>query len=80
MADFPTISPLSDTELDAVTGGTYSTSYNIRQNARGGDSVSFGGNGGTATASGVAGAATGGAGGASVSGIGGTGGANNVTL
>jgi hypothetical protein len=67
------ISPLSDLELDAVTGGNRS----IRQNARGGDSVSVGGNGGDATAS--TGAATGGIGGVSGSAVGGAGGRNNIT-
>jgi hypothetical protein len=73
MAEFPMISPLSDLELDAVTGGNRS----IRQNARGGDSVSYGGNGGDATTTGV-GAATGGAGGASTSAAGGIGGTNTI--
>ena len=86
MADFPTISPLSDTELDAVTGGTTdgggTTSgriTRIRQNARGGDSISAGGNGGTASAIGAAGVATGGAGGVSTAAVGGAGGVNTVT-
>ena len=77
MTDFPTISPLSDSELDAVTGGTDSRS--LRQNARGGDSVSFGGNGGAASAGGVGGVATGGAGGASTAAAGGIGGSNVAT-
>jgi hypothetical protein len=76
MADFPMISPLSDTELDAVSGGN-PPSIHIRQNARGGDSVSFGGNGGAATAS--TGAALGGIGGASTAGAGGAGGTNTVS-
>ena len=89
MADFPMISPLSDAELDAVTGGTGGTTdgggtasgriTRIRQNARGGDSISFGGNGGNATASGVGGVATGGAGGVSGSAVGGAGGTNSIT-
>jgi hypothetical protein len=77
MTDFPMISPLSDTELDAVTGGT-TAGIHIRQNARGGDSISYGGNGGAATTTG-AGAATGGAGGASTAAIGGAGGHNTIT-
>jgi len=81
MTDFPMISPLSDLELDAVTGGNYY--YNnyyvhIRQNARGGDSTALGGNGGTATTG--TGAATGGAGGAATSGVGGAGGMNTITV
>jgi len=91
MADFPMISPLSDAELDAVTGGTDGGGdggggttpsdriTRIRQNARGGDSISFGGNGGNATASGVGGVATGGAGGVSGSAVGGAGGTNSIT-
>jgi hypothetical protein len=78
MTDFPMISPLSDAELDAVAGGNLS-SIHIRQNARGGDSVSYGGNGGDATASGVGGVATGGAGGVSTAGAGGIGGKNTIT-
>jgi len=77
MTDFPMISPLSDSELDAVTGGTFGRLVSIRQNARGGDSVSFGGNGGNATAG--TGAATGGVGGASTAAAGGAGGSNTVT-
>ena len=81
MTDFPTISPLSDSELDAVTGGTNNTggtdSRSLRQKARGGDSVSSGGNGGNATAG--VGAATGGVGGASTAAAGGAGGSNMFT-
>jgi hypothetical protein len=84
MANFPMISPLSDLELDAVTGGTGGNPFHpndtsIRQNARGGDSVSYGGNGGAATASGVGGTALGGAGGASTAAAGGIGGTNTIT-
>ena len=84
MADFPMISPLSDTELDAVTGGTTDGGgtasgriTRIRQNARGGDSISVGGNGGAANA--TTGAATGGVGGASTAAAGGIGGTNTIT-
>jgi hypothetical protein len=82
MADFPMISPLSDLELDAVTGGTGGNPFHpndtsIRQNARGGDSISVGGNGGAANAS--TGAATGGVGGASTAAAGGAGGTNTIT-
>ncbi len=81
MNDYLMITPLSDLELDAVTGGTYGNTYNrtfnIRQNARGGDSVAFGGNGGNATTSGV-GAAVGGVGGVATSGVGGAGGTNTI--
>jgi hypothetical protein len=72
------ISPLSDSELDVVAGGWSSPpNIYIRQNARGGDSVSFGGNGGNATAG--TGAATGGVGGASTAAAGGMGGSNTIT-
>jgi hypothetical protein len=74
MADFPMISPLSDADLDAVAGG-----LRIRQNARGGDSIAWGGNGGDATAAGVGGVATGGAGGLATSAVGGVGGTNTIT-
>jgi hypothetical protein len=86
MADFPMISPLADAEIDAVTGGNRrssstsssgSTGTSIRQNARGGDSISYGGNGGAANA--TTGAATGGAGGASTAAAGGIGGTNTIT-
>jgi hypothetical protein len=84
MADFPMISPLSDAELDAVTGGnrsrtssTSSSGTSIRQNARGGDSIAVGGKGGDATTTG-AGAATGGAGGVAGSAVGGAGGTNTI--
>jgi hypothetical protein len=74
-----TISPLSDAELDVVAGGNWPRpNIYIRQNARGGDSIAQGGNGGNATASGV-GAATGGAGGVATSGVGGAGGTNTIT-
>lgn len=78
MTNYPMITPLSDLELDAVTGGndTYNRTFNIRQNARGGDSLSSGGNGGAANA--TTGAATGGAGGASMSAAGGLGGMNSI--
>jgi len=79
MTDFPMISPLSDSELDAVTGGTYGRRVSIYQNARGGDSLSQGGNGGNASATGVGGVATGGAGGVSTAAAGGIGGTNRVT-
>jgi len=76
MTNFPMISPLSDTELDAVTGGCLVGAY---QNAKGHDMIvlSQGGNGGNATAG--TGAATGGAGGASTAAAGGIGGTNRVT-
>ena len=87
MADFPMISPLSDTELNAVTGGTGGTTdgggtasgriTRIRQNARGGDSISVGGDGGAANA--TTGAALGGIGGASTAAAGGAGGTNTIT-
>jgi hypothetical protein len=74
------ISPLSDAELDAVAGGNWSRpNIYIRQNARGGDSISSGGNGGDAMTSGVGGVATGGAGGASTAAAGGIGGKNTIT-
>ena len=75
MSDFSTLSPLSDAELDAVTGG-YGSSISVLQNARGGDSIACAGNGGNATTTG--GTATGGAGGVATSGIGGAGGANLI--
>ncbi len=78
MTDFPMISPLSDLELDAVTGGNNNYYVKIRQNARGGDSTALGGNGGNATTG--TGAATGGAGGAATSGVGGAGGTNTITV
>jgi len=79
MTDFPMISPLSDLELDAVTGGNYNTYYvHIRQNARGGDSTAQGGSGGNATA--TTGAATGGVGGAAAAAAGGAGGTNMITV
>jgi hypothetical protein len=71
MADFPMISPLSDAELDAVAGG-----LRIRQNARGGDSIAIGGNGGNATGGLLA---TGGIGGAATAAAGGLGGDNTIT-
>jgi len=89
MADFPMISPLSDAELDAVTGGTDGGGdggggttpsgriTRIRQNARGGDSISVGGDGGAANA--TTGAALGGIGGASTAAAGGAGGTNTIT-
>jgi hypothetical protein len=90
MTDSPMISPLSDSELDAVTGGGrhYSRTTggttgggtagrSIIQNARGGDSISTGGAGGNASAS--TGAATGGVGGASTAAAGGIGGTNTIT-
>jgi hypothetical protein len=86
MTDFPMISPLSDLELDAVTGGnggsqsgcnTCCSGTSISQEANGGNSSSTGGNGGNACASG--GAATGGVGGVSTSGAGGVGGTNTYT-
>ncbi len=82
MTNYSTITLLFDVELDAVTGGndgnTYNRTFNIRQNARGGDSLSSGGNGGHATASGLGGVATGGIGGAATSGAGGAGGSNTI--
>jgi len=78
MTDFPMISPLSDLELDAVTGGNNNYYVQIRQNARGGDSTARGGNGGTATTG--TGAATGGVGGAATAAAGGAGGMNTITV
>ena len=71
---------LREAELDEVSGGINfsGATFSIRQNARGGDSISFGGNGGDAV-SGL-GAATGGAGGASTSAAGGLGGTNLILL
>jgi len=80
MTDFPMISPLSDLELDAVTGGNYNYCVHIRQNARGGDSTALGGNGGNANATGVGGVATGGVGGVATAAAGGAGGTNTITV
>ena len=73
---------LPEAELDEVYGGLINFAgaiFSIRQNARGGDSIAFGGNGGSATA-GAGGTATGGAGGAAVSGLGGAGGVNIIEI
>ena len=73
---------LREAELDEVYGGQISFSnatFNIRQNARGGDSLAAGGNGGSATA-GALGIATGGIGGAATSGDGGSGGFNSIEV
>jgi hypothetical protein len=80
MADYPMISPLSDSELDAVTGGgpgrggpPRSNHGPISQSANGGNSTATGGNGG-------AGGLTGGAGGAATAVAGGAGGTNTITF
>ncbi len=73
MDDLSLIFPLNDTDLDVVTGGALADS--IRQNARGGDSVAFGGNGGNATGGLTA---TGGAGGLATAAAGGAGGSNTI--
>ena len=72
---------LREAELDEVSGGINfsGATFSIRQNARGGDSVSVGGNGGDAFAAGI-GLATGGAGGVSTSAAGGRGGTNLILL
>ena len=81
MPDFSTLSPLSDAELDAVTGG-YDFSFHVRidQNARGGDSLAAGGDGGNARAEGLGGTATGGVGGTATSAAGGAGGSNSISV
>ncbi len=71
---------LREAELDEVSGGQISFSgaaFSIRQNARGGDSIAVGGEGGDATTG--AGVATGGAGGAATAAAGGAGGTNIIT-
>ena len=73
---------LREAELDEVYGGQIDFSgatFNIRQRARGGDSLAAGGNGGSADA-GLLGAATGGAGGAAASAAGGSGGFNSIDV
>jgi len=80
MTDFPMISPLSDLELDAVTGGNNNYYVQIRQNARGGDSTALGGNGGNATTGTGVGVATGGVGGVATAAAGGAGGRNMITV
>ena len=73
---------LREAELDEVSGGQIDFSgatFNIRQRARGGDSLAAGGNGGSADA-GALGAATGGAGGVATSGAGGFGGENEIDV
>ena len=71
---------LREAELDEVSGALNfsGATFSIRQNARGGDSISFGGNGGDAFAG--VGAATGGIGGASTSAAGGLGGINVISV
>jgi hypothetical protein len=84
MTSSPMISPLSDLELDAVTGGSRGRGgggfrFDVRQNARGGDSIAIGGNGGNATATGgLVNIAIGGFGGFAISGPGGNGGTNVI--
>ena len=91
MSDFSTLSPLSDAELDAVTGGVavgspsstdFSVHVRIDQNANGGFSLAAGGDGGNARAEGllVGGTATGGVGGNATSSTGGAGGTNGITV
>ena len=72
---------LREAELDEVSGGQISfagATFSIRQNARGGDSIAVGGNGGSATAGALGLAATGGEGGAATSSFGGFGGFNGI--
>ena len=71
---------LREAELDEVSGGQISFSgatFNIRQRARGGDSIAVGGNGGDASGGT---ASTGGVGGAATSGVGGDGGFNGIAV
>ena len=71
---------LREAELDEVSGGQISfagATFSIRQNARGGDSIAFGGNGGDASGGT---ASTGGAGGVATSGAGGFGGFNDIDV
>ena len=74
---------LREAELDEVYGGQISfagAAFSIRQNARGGDSIAVGGNGGSADASGAGSTAFGGIGGAAASGAGGFGGGNLILV
>ena len=71
MTDFLMISPLCDSELDAVTGGSLIPILCIRQNAKGRDIIVSGANGVSVATSGVGGAAR--------SGGGGAGGTNTIT-
>jgi hypothetical protein len=89
MADFPMISPLSDAELDAVSGGVEEISgsgssiIRILQNSRVGIDSIVRGNNGTATTTTSAGSANAGVsaavGGAATAAAGGIGGTNLIT-
>jgi hypothetical protein len=74
---------LPEAAFDEVYGGVHFSGHtdssrpSIRQNARGGDSVAVGGDGGDAFVAGT-GPATGGAGGAATAGAGGAGGTNTI--
>ena len=76
---------LPEAAFDEVYGGVHFSGHTdtgsgglrIRQNARGGDSIAVGGDGGNASAG--TGAATGGVGGVATSGVGGAGGTNTIT-
>jgi len=67
MTNFPMISPLSDTELDAVTGGCLVGAY---QNAKGHDMIVRGANGVSVATKGAGGVAMSGVGGAATSSMG----------